>query len=524
MAGKNNGTGTTIAGGWEDHIYLSTDGVIDSLDVLLGSKSHTGDLLPGETYLDTLEVFLPISATGNYLLLFKTDFPNEEYEHLAEGNNAASALITISQPPPADLIVSGFTLPDSAIAGDSVSLSWMVHNQGSYAANGKMKELIYLSADSLWDVGDVLVGEQWPTVNLAPSATALHTYHGPLPGVDLGDYHVIVLTDALNNIYESADTNNTGISSAQVTITLRSLPLEVWTPDTMPNGQARYFQIEIPDSLRGESLLISLLGDSLQGANELYLSYEEVPTRAVHDLVHDGLLAGNVDLVVPTLRTGTYYLMIYGTTNGGTNQPLQVLAHVPGFELWRVNADKGGNTGKVTVELRGAKFQSTMMARLEDPVLGSMLMDTLYYQDPSTVFATFELNGASLGRYDVILERTDGDSTGLSDGFEVEAGTGEILLTSINYPAGVRPNRTLTMTIAFANGGNVDITAPSRTLFAIDRAPVAKRLGDLSYDEHSLRLNFGEVGGPSDVLRPGVNSAITVYTKSTRRLRFKLIE
>ncbi len=521
---KNNGTGTTIAGGWEDHIYLSTDGVIDSLDVLLGSKSHTGDLLPGETYLDTLEVFLPISATGNYLLLFKTDFPNEEYEHLAEGNNEASALITISQPPPADLIVNGFTLPDSAMAGDSVSLSWTVENEGSYAANGKMKELIYLSADSLWDVGDVLVGENWPTVNLAPGASTMHTYHGPLPGVDLDDYHVIVLTDALNNIYESVDTNNTGISSALVTVTLRTLPLEVWTPDTMPNGQARYFQIEIPDSLNGESMLISLLGDSLQGANELYLSYEEVPTRATHDFVHEGLLAGNVDLVVPTLRTGTYYLMMYGSTSGGTSQALQVLAHIPGFELWEVNANKGGNTGKVTVELRGAKFQSTMMARLKDPVLGSMLMDTLYYENPSTVFVTFDLNGASLGHYDVILERTDGDSTGISDGFEVEAGTGEILMTSINYPAGVRPNRTLAMTIAFANGGNVDIPAPSRTLLAIDRAPVAKRLSDLRYEDPSLRLRFGEVNGPSDVLRPGVNSSITIYTKSTRRLRFKLIE
>ena len=54
------------------------------------------------------------------------------------------------------------------------------------------------------------------------------------PGVALGDYHIIVQTDALNNIYEVSDANNVYISPDKINISVDELPLEVLTPNSLP--------------------------------------------------------------------------------------------------------------------------------------------------------------------------------------------------------------------------------------------------------------------------------------------------
>ena len=163
---ENKGPGTTGNTSWTDHFYLSTDFVIDPGDALIGSRIYTGRLDSADTYTDTIQAFLPINASGNYIVLVKTDINNVIYEYQAEQNNTDFGFITVSVPPPSDLIVSSITVPDSAEAGSNAAIQWTLENIGANPATGYMEEAIYFSLDSVWDVSDVLFGVKTGNVNV----------------------------------------------------------------------------------------------------------------------------------------------------------------------------------------------------------------------------------------------------------------------------------------------------------------------------------------------------------------------
>ncbi|MBK8450251.1 MAG: hypothetical protein IPL42_09630 [Saprospiraceae bacterium] len=179
----------------------------------IGTMSKVGPLNAGQNYTDSINVFLPISALGNYVIFIKTDGNNNVYEHNMEGNNTSFGFINIEQQLLSDLIVSEITHPAQAIAGDSITISWKVKNTGLNPATGYMKNAVYLSTDSIKSVNDVLLVSAPTSINIAPQSEATFNYSGELTGVPLNDYHLIVHTDVLNNIYESSDSNN--ISSSE---------------------------------------------------------------------------------------------------------------------------------------------------------------------------------------------------------------------------------------------------------------------------------------------------------------------
>src|SRR5437588_499074 len=61
-----NLTGTPVVGDWTDSLYLSSDGVLDPNDVLLGRFAHHGGLAGNASYTETLTATVPALAEGNY--------------------------------------------------------------------------------------------------------------------------------------------------------------------------------------------------------------------------------------------------------------------------------------------------------------------------------------------------------------------------------------------------------------------------------------------------------------------------
>ncbi|MEO5647983.1 MAG: CARDB domain-containing protein, partial [Chitinophagaceae bacterium] len=291
---KNNGPGITKPDSWTDRIFLSTDINLDLGDISIGSRLRTIALNPGASYSDSMDVTLPISGNGNYVVIIKTDASESVFEHLTENNNTSIGTINIIRPPLSDLIVTNIILPPGdAMAGDPITLQWNLKNAGLNPASGYMKEAIYFSEDTIKDVNDVLISSQDAYINLAPQAGILRNYTGDLTGVSLKQYYVLVHTDILNNIYESSDSNNLKASADRINVTVPELPINVLTQKNMIDKKAIYYRILIPDSLQGESLLVTLKGDSLNGSNELYLRYGEVPTRAIYDFSHSEPYKGN---------------------------------------------------------------------------------------------------------------------------------------------------------------------------------------------------------------------------------------
>jgi parallel beta-helix repeat protein len=518
----NNGTGPTLSGSWIEKFYLSTDFILSGGDQQVASLTHNGNLNIGESYTDTVQVFLPINISGNRILIIKTDNNNSEYEHTNENNNTSTSPITIVQPPPSDLVVTMITVPDSAIAGESITINWTKENTGQNPAIGTMKEAIYLSTDTIWDINDALLGVQTNYINLAPQAQQSQSITADLTGVTLADYYAIVRTDILNNIYESNDTNNTSYSTSTINVNVQELPLHILTLDTLEDNKELCYRIHIPDTLEGETILITLKGDSITGANELYLRHGDIPSRAVYDFKHSTAYAGNQEVIIPSVVQGDYYLMAYGNTLSGNTQPITLYAEILNFEIRSINANTGGNTGTVTVQVNGAKFDSTTV------ILLATATDTIYAQSVAfessiRLYPTFNLEGKTIGVYDVLAKKQTGEIVGLDSAFNIVQGTASNLVTNVLRPTNTRANRVITLRLEYTNAGNTDIVNPIVILKSAGGAPLGYVPERLSDGITELTILLQEPGNSSNRLRPGASGTVLIYTKSSSALGFTLI-
>ncbi len=521
---KNAGNGATTSNGWNDKIYLSTNSTLDNNDVLLGSFATDTTLVPGGSYDATLEVFLPVSATGNYYLIFATDADDTEYEYQGEVNNTLNAVITVVQPLPSDLIVSEVAAPTNATVGNPVNVSWTIRNIGVNPACGYMREAVFFSTDTILDEFDVLIGTLDNTLNLAPLSTEVHNLNVSLPGMVIDDYHVIVQTDLLDNILETNEQNNKGLNETTVSVAIPELPLDVLTPNTLTNYSPIYYRIEIADSLYNETLKIRLEGDSINGSNELFVRFAGIPSRTTYDYAEQAPFFGHQELIVPNLQPGTYYLMVYGANTQGSAQPITLLASILNFEVSAVEANEGGNTGQVTVKVTGAKFEENMAVILDKGSDGIHIATAVYYMNPTTLFATFDLVGATIGLYDLTVRKASGKTATLQDGFTVLEGLPPSMIFSIDHPPNTRLNRIVPMTLQVVNDGNVDIPLIEIYAMSLQGAYLGRTATELDYERQDVPVDLHVPGEPLEVLRPGATVAVPLYTLSNAPMRFQLVE
>jgi hypothetical protein len=543
---QNKGAGKTNGTGWQDGIFLSTDLTLDASDILIGSRSRTQNLLPGEMYEDSLEYTLPATASGNYVLILVADWQNLIYEHEAENNNSSYSFLHVTQPLPADLIATNIQQPLQGIAGNEIPISYTIRNAGTYPANGMMSDAIYLSADSVWDISDALIGTVSGQINLAPNGEIQRTANAVITGTGLGQHHVIIKTDRLNNIIETNDANNTGISTGKILIDVKPLLLNTLTPDLLKNDKYLYYRIDIPSSLTGQSLLIKLNSDTVHAGNELYVRRGDIPSRAVFDFNHGTLAGAKQELLIPLLKEGTYYLAVYGNNSNTISQQVTLHASILPFAIRYVNSNKGGNTGVVTLRLDGSRFEPGMVIKLNGAD-ATITATQLHFVSSTTVFASFNLLGRPQGVYSVTAQNSAAETATLTNGFEIVKGSGggfyvsdhegtagagcdpdatnginSLIQATIQHPSSTRPDRVVAITIFFGNSGNVDLPIPTRFIYSLDGAPLGFSVAELSENKHELSLEFRETNGPPNILRPGATGAITIYTKATAPLNFLL--
>lgn len=533
---ENKGNGSTVSGSWKDQCYLSTDNVIDHMDYFLGERRHTGNLAVNGYYTDTQSFSIPLDKVGNYILIIKTDGANEEYEHTNEGNNLVSAVTSITKAPPADLIVSEVTAPDSVVSGSSIGVTWKVKNKGSNPATGTMRDNIYLSTDTKQDASDLLLHSEIRGISLAPNSEISASETILVSGIALGDYYVLVSTDVLNNVNESNDTNNTKVATNKLNVNVPILPLDVKKKDTLNNGEKIYYRIIIPSTLAGESLLITLKADSVKGNNEIFVRFNEMVTGSQFDYKYREPFKGNQEIIIPELKEGTYYLLTTGQKTGTpTYQPITLYARIMPFEIRKVSPVAGGNTGEVTLLIEGSKLDGANFSIINSAFGASILPDTGRYYfsgsvplsseviDPTVVYSTFNLRGYELGEYDILGEK-DLENTMLPKGFKVEAGGSEEIDVSMVRPGNQRSNAVLSMTVVFTNKGNTDAVNQKLLITSNAGAPIAFTDADLSKNYSALEITMQEENGPPGRLRPGGSGSVTIYTKSSGALGFTILK
>jgi hypothetical protein len=332
-------------------------------------------------------------------------------------------------------------------------------------------------------------------------------------------------------------------------VSILDLPLNVLKSNLLYIKKELYYKLDIPDSLDGETVLVSLNSNKQITPNELYIKFGNVPTRASFDFEYEKANSGNQEILIPNALIGTYYILAYNDSAIGT-QNISLLAEKINFSIRSVLTAEGGNTGLVTTKIRGAKFEPNMQIRLQHNVLGTITANNVQYINNTTLFVTFNLSGKTASIYNVKATKNNKDSTILQNGFIILKGSGggfqtggttaggfycsiknigvdPLLGVDVQSPGGVRPFQFFKMDINFGNSGNVDISLPHRLLVSVSGLPIALSQAELaSAAKKEIYLEFKEVNGPIGILRPGVTGSITIYSQGAGfgRFSFRLIE
>ncbi len=449
---------------WSDRIYLSADPLLDTAaDRFLGEVVHTGVVAAnGGSYTVSAEFRLPRDLTGPFYVFVLTDpIPGTSaprgivFEGAFEDNNATAAPlpVLIERPPPSDLVVDDITAPATGATGQPITVSFTVRNKAGATAEGSWSDSVYLSADSTWDLGDVLLGKVSHSGDLAVGLTYTAQLTATLPPTRAGAYRIIVRTDIFDEVYEGVDErNNTTASGSAVTVSVPELQLGVPLPTTLSPGVERLYKLTVGS---GQTLSVALDAADDLSTNELYVRYGDVPSGLAFDFGAQQALSADPTTVVPSTLAGDYYFLIRGRSGSGvTNATLTVKA-LP-FSVTDVSVDQGGDSRWVTATITGAQFRPDALVKLVRPGIAEVVPANFQVIDATKIIATFDLRDVPHGLYDVAVINPNGAVATLPYRFLVEDALPIDVTIGLGGPRVVPAGETGIYSISLQSLTNVD--------------------------------------------------------------------
>ncbi len=241
---------------WNDAVYLSSDGTLDiESDILLGTFARQSVVdefnHPAiDPYERTANVRLPDDLLpGDYRVIISVDDGNTVFEGIdgGEGNNslATSRPLTVVDQY-ANLTIATTRTPEaSGPAGGSISLGWEVTNVGNAVTPTSLwRDRIYFSSDTTVDDGDPILLTRLHNASLQPEDSYAESEIVTIPLLPPGDYHLLIATDADNDVLEG---------QGGATDNLLSMPFEI-------SGDACDLVVQSADASRkgtsGETILV----------------------------------------------------------------------------------------------------------------------------------------------------------------------------------------------------------------------------------------------------------------------------
>jgi hypothetical protein len=540
----NNGQGVTYSNQWNDIIWLSTNFQQGSI---IAGNTQTRSLQPGQSYTDSFTITLPLNYTpGNYIVGVRTNF-NQQLFETSYSNNTAYKFTSVYVPAPVDLLVSNINMADTVILGNTAAINYRLRNNSNNNTNGRETDGFYLSTDSLLDSNaDVLLGVKNNILSILPLNDTSITAMPFISGVVEGSYYVKVKVDIQNNIPETNKNNNTGLLNKKVYVKVKQLFVNVLTPDTLTSNYL-YYKLVVPTSLRGKTIMVQLTTpDSVTANNQMYIGLGYLPSAAHFDYVFSRPNYGNQQIVIETVLDSVYYIAAKGTKPNATYQLVTLQATVLPFTILTVNSNTGGNTGNVTVLLKGTLFRDSMTAKLRG-ISGNNIItaSAVYFINSTMAYATFNLQGAPLGVYDVSLTKPDASVATLPSSFTVQvtnngglltgagSNTGQTgsgnapgcdpgaasglnaqLQTELVIPPKVFVGWPFQFQINYSNTTNVDIPVQVRTLYSHNGAPIALSQEGLAAGNTTLTIEFKNTSLPGNIIPAGSSGTITIWCKA----------
>jgi len=508
---------------WNDKLFLSANSTYESGDIQLVTQDRSAMTLSlGASYRDTLTFTVPLPNNGDLYLLMIANAANSPYE-TNWTNNIAAVNVPVVLAPPGDLIVRDITCESTIVSGQMLHASWNIQNIGENPLSGDgLRSLVYVSTDTVFDATDRLLGSVTNSINLPVDQMMQQSVTGKITGVRPGEYYLIVKTDVTNAFNEAEDNNNTGHSVMPFTVSIRPLPFNTDVADTLVNNEISDFLLEVGENVNQTVRIRLTSSDSLLGAmNVIYVTHNDIGDNFNYAYSTIGQFTANSVLYIPATQAGYYGVSLDGSTPSGNAQNVVIRADILPFELHAINADHGGNTGKVTVELTGSRFRPSMTVSLRN---GSeeIIADTLIYVNYYQCFATFDLTNHTPGVYDVsVFNNCEGEAV-LQNGFTIEDGAPTEVSYNLLFPSSPRPNRSVVMMLEFGNTGNIDLHDQVLEITSIGGSPIALTPDGISQNKTVLLVPLSIVGEPEGLLRPGSYGTLNIYGFTSGALIFSI--
>ena len=292
---------------------------------------QTTPLLVGASYSYQKTITLPQNICGTWYIIA---VPDTHYITGATDVGAStiprdqgSAQFQIQLPPALDLQVTSVAAPTSGQAGQPMSVTWTVSNEGfGPTASSSWTDAVYLSADATLETSgsgaDTLLGTFTHTGNLAPVESYTQTESVQLPYGISGPYYVFVVTDSGNNVFEHADSYDAEANNSLDDPT----PVQITLP---PPADLLVTSITASPAASGQPMTVSWtvanqgLGSTSAGpwSDQLVLSADnDLTTTAdnttlgtfVHtgSLAPDGYYTDTETVTLPVGISGTYHLFV----------------------------------------------------------------------------------------------------------------------------------------------------------------------------------------------------------------------
>ena len=516
----NEGERVTQKENWTDAFYIG-ETMIQEDAFQLGSKIHHGSLAVGATYTDSIEIVLPNSLEGSYYLMGITDATNQIYEHDNEDDNFLAMSVTILAPEPSDLIAMQPEFPETIASGEEMEVTWQLCNIGLNSAIGRIRNAVYLSTDAAWSSDDVMLDYVDIDINVATNAQQTCSLKGVLTNVPEGNCYVIVKVNILNALNESSYENNICVALMTTEVGCPTLAIGEQVNRSLAADQYIYYKLEVGSEYEGQTLSCTLTTPEQQVANGIYLSHEAVPTLAQYDYGQYAPYTQEIEVLIPALEQGDYYLLVKGSTQNGSPQQVSIATSIIHFEILHIDANHGTNTGSITTKVTGAKFDSIMDFRL---VKGGDYLpaEKVFFSNSTETFTTFDLTEMPLGDYAMEAELPGGVITIKDGAFIIEEGLPAELAVNIVAPASVRNGNTFSVNIEYGNIGTNDLNVSGFVVVSRNGHPLGFTTEELLEGKTELTFYTAEENGNPDVLRPGYRGTKPLMVKASNASNVRL--
>ena len=307
----NVGADATNVFGWNDYVYLSTDEVYDTGDVLVAGEfinRSSNPLESNQSYTETDTLSIPFrTEPGDYFLLLRSNPANSPFEFNQDNNLEAIPFRVLGGP---DLSVTSAQVPSEVSAGETVDVSWVVKNTGEGNTSESWFDRVYLSDDQVYDNGDRLLRSERRDASLESEQSYTVNSTVAIPDGVIENKYLLFVTDQGDDQQEVSETNNifaTLINSRvpNLIISDASAP-EIIYPDERIEASWTVQNIGQGDTTRQWRDQVYLSTDEILDDDDIALSNS---ISNVSSLNADERYSSSASFTVPDLDAGNYHLI-----------------------------------------------------------------------------------------------------------------------------------------------------------------------------------------------------------------------